>query len=507
MNRQILEVVEAVSNEKGVAREIIFDALEAALASATRRKHGEDIDVRVAIDTKTGAYETFRRWKVFADDSSELEVPERELRLDDARDVDPNAEVDGFVEVPMESVAFGRIAAQTAKQVIVQKVREAERAQVVEEYKDRVMTLVSGTVKRVDRNGVYVDLGGSAEGFVPREHMVPREIARTQDRIKALLREVRSETRGPQLFLSRTAPEFLIELFKIEVPEVGQGLIQILGAARDPGVRAKIAVKSLEPRIDPVGACVGMRGSRVQAVSNEIAGERVDIIPWVENPAQFVINAMQPAEVSSIVVDEDAHSMDVAVPEDRLSQAIGRGGQNVRLASELTGWRLNVMSEHAAVEKSESEQLELRELFMKQLDVDEDVATILVQEGFSSIEEIAYVPTTELVGIEEFDEQIVEELRSRARDMLLTLAIASEEKVEQAGPADDLLEIEGMEKELAYELAARGVRTRDDLAEQSLDELEGVPGLDPERAGKLIMAARAHWFEAAEQASNGTQDS
>ncbi len=507
MNRQILEVVEAVSNEKGVAREIIFDALEAALASATRRKHGEDIDVRVAIDTKTGAYETFRRWKVFADDSSELEVPERELRLDDARDVDPNAEVDGFVEVPMESVAFGRIAAQTAKQVIVQKVREAERAQVVEEYKDRVMTLVSGTVKRVDRNGVYVDLGGSAEGFVPREHMVPREIARTQDRIKALLREVRSETRGPQLFLSRTAPEFLIELFKIEVPEVGQGLIQILGAARDPGVRAKIAVKSLEPRIDPVGACVGMRGSRVQAVSNEIAGERVDIIPWVENPAQFVINAMQPAEVSSIVVDEDAHSMDVAVPEDRLSQAIGRGGQNVRLASELTGWRLNVMSEHAAVEKSESEQLELRELFMKQLDVDEDVATILVQEGFSSIEEIAYVPTTELVGIEEFDEQIVEELRSRARDMLLTLAIASEEKVEQAGPADDLLEIEGMEKELAYELAARGVRTRDDLAEQSLDELEGVPGLEPERAGKLIMAARAHWFEAAEQASDGTQDS
>ena len=500
MNRQILEVVEAVSNEKGVAREIIFDALEAALASATRRKHGEDIDVRVAIDRKTGAYETFRRWKVFADDSSELEVPERELRLDDARDIDAGAEVDGFVEVPMESVAFGRIAAQTAKQVIVQKVREAERAQVVEEYKDRVMTLVSGTVKRVDRNGVYVDLGGTAEGFVPREHMVPREIVRTQDRIKALLREVRSETRGPQLFLSRTAPEFLIELFKIEVPEVGQGLIQILGAARDPGVRAKIAVRSLEPRIDPVGACVGMRGSRVQAVSNEIAGERVDIIPWVDNPAQFVINAMQPAEVSSIVVDEDAHSMDVAVPEDRLSQAIGRGGQNVRLASELTGWRLNVMSEHAAVEKSESEQLELRELFMKQLDVDEDVASILVQEGFSSIEEIAYVPTTELAGIEEFDEQIVEELRSRARDMLLTLAIASEEKVEQAGPEDDLLELEGMDKELAYELAARGVRTRDDLAEQSLDELEGVPGLDPERAGKLIMAARAHWFEGAEQA-------
>jgi N utilization substance protein A len=500
MNRQILEVVEAVSNEKGVAREIIFEALEAALASATRRKHGEDIDVRVAIDRKTGEYETFRRWKVFADDSSELEVPEHELRLEDALDMDPAAEVGGYVEEPMESVAFGRIAAQTAKQVIVQKVREAERAQVVDEYKDRVMTLVAGIVKRVDRNGVYLDLGGNAEGFVPREHMIPREIVRPQDRIKALLREVRSEARGPQLFLSRTAPEFLIELFKIEVPEVGQGLIQILGAARDPGARAKIAVKSLEPRIDPVGACVGMRGSRVQAVSNEIAGERVDIIPWVDNPAQFVINAMQPAEVTSIVVDEDAHSMDIAVTEDRLSQAIGRGGQNVRLASELSGWRLNVMSEQAATEKSEAEQNELRDLFMKQLDVDEDVATILVQEGFSTIEEIAYVPTTELLGIEEFDEGIVEELRNRARDVLLTMAIASEEKIDQSEPAQDLLDLDGMDTELAFELAARGVRTRDDLAEQAVDDLEDVPGLDPERAGKLIMAARAHWFENEEQA-------
>jgi N utilization substance protein A len=437
---------------------------------------------------------------VFADDSSELEVPEHELRLEDALDMDPAAEVDGYVEEPMESVAFGRIAAQTAKQVIVQKVREAERAQVVDEYKDRVMTLVAGIVKRVDRNGVYLDLGGNAEGFVPREHMIPREIVRPQDRIKALLREVRSEARGPQLFLSRTAPEFLIELFKIEVPEVGQGLIQILGAARDPGARAKIAVRSLEPRIDPVGACVGMRGSRVQAVSNEIAGERVDIIPWVDNPAQFVINAMQPAEVTSIVVDEDSHSMDIAVTEDRLSQAIGRGGQNVRLASELSGWRLNVMSEQAATEKSEAEQNELRDLFMKQLDVDEDVATILVQEGFSTIEEIAYVPTTELLGIEEFDEEIVEELRNRARDVLLTMAIASEEKIDQSEPAQDLLDLDGMDTELAFELAARGVRTRDDLAEQAVDDLEEVPGLDPERAGKLIMAARAHWFENEEQA-------
>jgi transcription termination/antitermination protein NusA len=499
MNKQILEVVEAVSNEKGVAREIIFDALEAALASATRRRHGEETEVRVAIDRKTGEYETFRRWKVFADDSSELEVPDRELRFEDALDVDPKAEIGGYVEQPMESVDFGRIAAQTAKQVIVQKVREAERAQVVEEYTDRVGSLVSGIVKRVDRNGIYVDLGGNAEGFVPREHMIPREIARPQDRIKALLREVRSEPRGPQIFLSRTAPEFLIELFKLEVPEVGQGLIQILGAARDPGARAKIAVRSLEPRIDPVGACVGMRGSRVQAVSNEISGERVDIIPWTDNPAQFVINAMQPAEVTSIVVDEDAHSMDIAVSEDRLSQAIGRGGQNVRLASELSGWRLNVMSEQAAVEKSEAESVELRDLFMKQLDVDEDVATVLVQEGFSSIEEIAYVPTNELLGIEEFDEGIVEELRNRARDVLLTMAIASEEKIDASEPAEDLLGIEEMDTELAYELAAHGIRTRDDLAEQSLDELAEIPGLDPERAGRLIMAARAHWFEEAAQ--------
>ena len=500
MNKQILEVVEAVSNEKGVAREIIFEALEAALASATRRKHGDDIDVRVEIDRKSGEYKTFRRWKVFADDSTELEFPERELRLEDAVDVDAKAEVGGFVEVPMESVAFGRIAAQTAKQVIVQKVREAERAQVVDEYKDRVATLVSGIVKRVDRHGVYVDLGGNAEGFVPREHMIPREMVRPQDRIKALLREVRSEARGPQLFLSRTSPDFLIELFKLEVPEVGQGLIQILGAARDPGARAKIAVKSLDPRIDPVGACVGMRGSRVQAVSNEIAGERVDIIPWVDNPAQFVINAMQPANVHSIVVDEEKHAMDVVVDEENLAIAIGRGGQNVRLASELTGWRLNVMSEQQATERSEEEAGKLREMFKTQLDVDEDIASVLVQEGFSTIEEVAYVPASELLSIEEFDEEMVEELRNRARDVLLTQAIASEEKIHESGPAEDLLSIEGMDKELAYELAARGIRTRDELADQSLDELEAVPGLDPERAGQLIMAARAHLFENAGQA-------
>ncbi|MBU3672825.1 MAG: transcription termination/antitermination protein NusA [Sinobacteraceae bacterium] len=494
MSKEIMMVVDAVSNEKGVDKEVIFEALEAALASATRKKHGEEWDVRVAINRKSGDYDTFRRWKVFADDSKELEVPDRELRLEDALDVNPAALVGGFVEEPIESVAFGRIAAQQAKQVIVQKVREAERAQVVDAYKDRVGQLVSGVVKRVDRNGIYVDLGGNAEGFVSRTDMIVREQVKPQDRIKAFLKEVRPEPRGPQLFLTRSAPEFLIELFKLEVPEVGQGLIQILGAARDPGIRAKIAVRSNDPRIDPVGACVGMRGSRVQAVSNEIAGERVDIIPHDENPAQFVINAMSPAEVISIVVDEDSHSMDIAVAEDKLSQAIGRGGQNIRLASQLTGWELNVMTETDAEAKSESEARSLVENFMKQLDVDEDVATILVQEGFSTVEEIAYVPQAELNAIEEFNEDIVKELRSRARDVLLTQAIASEESIESQLPADDLLLLEGMQPDLALALARRGVRTREDLAEQAVDDLLDIQGLSAEEAGKLIMKAREHWF-------------
>jgi transcription termination/antitermination protein NusA len=494
MNKEILMVVDAVSNEKGVDKEIIFDALEAALASATRKKHGEEWDVRVAINRKTGDYDTFRRWKVFADDSKELEVPDRELRLEDGLDVDAKAVIGEFVEEPMESVAFGRIGAQQAKQVIVQKVREAERAQVVDAYKDRVGQLVSGVVKRVDRNGIFVDLGGNAEGFVSRIDMIAREQVKPQDRIKAFLKEVRSEPRGPQLFLTRSAPEFLIELFKLEVPEVGQGLINILGAARDPGIRAKIAVRSNDQRIDPVGACVGMRGSRVQAVSNEIAGERVDIIPWDENPAQFVINAMSPAEVSSIVVDEDSHSMDIAVSEEKLSQAIGRGGQNIRLASQLTGWDLNVMNESDAEAKSETEQRALVENFMKQLDVDQDVATILVQEGFSTIEEIAYVPQGELNAIEEFDENMVKELRNRARDVLLTQAIANEESVDSQLPADDLLLLEGMQPDLALALARRGVRTREDLADQAVDDLMDIQGLTPEEAGKLIMKAREPWF-------------
>ena len=499
MNKEILMVVDAVSNEKGVDKEIIFEALEAALASATRKRYGEGIDVRVAINRKSGDYDTWRRWKVFADDSTELEFPDSELRLEDALDINAEAGPGGYVEAPLESVAFGRIAAQTAKQVIVQKVREAERAQVVDEYKSRAGTLVSGVVKRVDRNGVFVDLGSNAEGFVPRDQMIPREPVRSQDRIKAYLQDVRTEPRGPQLFLSRTSPQFLMELFKLEVPEIAQGLIELKGAARDPGLRAKIAVKSNDSRIDPVGACVGMRGSRVQAVSNEIAGERVDIIPFDENPAQFVINAMAPAEVVSIVVDEDSHSMDIAVTEEKLSQAIGRGGQNIRLASELTGWELNVMTEQAADAKSEGESRELVNLFQKQLAVDEEVAQILVQEGFSTVEEIAYVPASELAGIEEFDEDIIKELRNRARDVLLTQAIATEEEVDGSEPAQDLLDLDGMDPKLALRLASKGIVTREDLAEQAIDDLLEIDGIDAERAGALIMAARKHWFEAAGQ--------
>ncbi|HUJ24813.1 MAG TPA: transcription termination factor NusA, partial [Myxococcales bacterium] len=410
----------------------------------------------------------------------------------DATDIDPKAEIGGFVEVPITAETFGRIDAQTAKQVIVQKVREAERAQVVDAYKHRVGELVTGLVKRVDRSGVILDLGGNAEALVGREDMIPRENVRSGDRLRGYLREVRSEVRGPQLFVSRTAPALLIALFKLEVPEAGEGLIEIVAAARDPGSRAKIAVKTNDPRIDPIGACVGMRGSRVQAVSNELAGERIDIILWDENPAQFVINAMSPAEVKSIVVDEDTHSIDIAVAEEGLSQAIGRGGQNVRLASQLTGWELNVMSESQAEAKSESEAEALKVAFMEQLDVDEEVANILVQEGFSSIEEIAYVPVSELMNIEEFDEEIVEELRRRARDVLLTRAIAQEET--QTEPAEDLLGLKGMDRALAYRLAERGVVTREDLAEQSVDELLDVEGMDEQRASELIMTAREPWF-------------
>ena len=503
MNKEILMVVEAVSNEKGVSKEIIFEAIEAALASATKKRNREDIEVRVNIDRKTGDYETFRRWEVIAAGPEPLEFPTRQILLADAMARQPDIKVGEFIEEPMPSVDFGRTAAQTAKQVIVQKVREAERSQVVDAYKDRVGQMVSGVVKRAERSGVILDLGNNAEALIPREHMIPRENVRPGDRLRAYLHEVRSEARGPQLFLSRTAPELLTELFKVEVPEINEGLISIINSARDPGARSKISVKANDPRIDPIGACVGMRGSRVQAVSNELAGERIDIILWDENPAQFVINAMAPAEVASILVDEEAHSMDVAVDEENLSQAIGRGGQNVRLASELTQWELNVMSVQQAEEKSEVETQTLQKLFMEQIDVDEEVANILVQEGFSSIEEVAYIPEGEMLKIEEFDPELIKELRERARDVMLTRAIVSEEKLVDTKPAEDLLTMTGMDEALAYELARHGIVSKDDLADQSIDELMVIEGMDEERAGKLIMTARSAWFETGDQTVKG----
>jgi N utilization substance protein A len=490
MSKEILLVVEAMSNEKGVDKGVILEAIEAALASATRKRHADDIDVRVSIDRRTGDSSTFRVWHV-VDDDAEIELPAQQIPLSEARAKKPDVQVGDTMEEPMESVEFGRIAAQTAKQVIVQKVREAERSKIIDAYMHRKGELITGIVKRVERGNVFLDLGSNVEAFVPREEMIPREAVRTGDRLRGWLQDVRPEPRGPQLFVSRTASEFLIELFKIEVPEVGQDLVEIRGGARDPGQRAKIAVQSLDPRIDPVGACVGMRGSRVQAVSNELSGERIDIILWDDNPAQFVINAMAPAEVQSIVVDEDHRSMDIAVAEDQLSQAIGRGGQNVRLASELAGWELNVMTATEAEAKSEAEAQALREMFMEALDVDEEVAAILVQEGFSSAEEVAYVPTAELLQIEEFDEGIVEELRNRARDYLLTKAIAQEEG---AAPSDELRGMEGMNDQLAEAFAARGIVTMEDLAEQSIDDLLEVGGLDEQRAAALIMKAREPWF-------------
>ena len=503
MSKEILMVADAVSNEKGVDKEIIFGAIEAALATATKKRHKAegDIGVRVDIDRETGDYETFRTWDVIDIMDFDPELRDSVLTLEEAQLRDPDAKVGDVITEPMESESFGRIAAQTAKQVIMQKVREAERAQVVDAYKDRVGELVTGVVKRIERGNVIIDLGNNAEGIITREDMIPREPIRTGDRVRGYLYEVSSEVRGPQLFISRVCPEFLIELFKLEVPEVGDELIEILGAARDVGLRAKIAVKSNDQRIDPVGACVGMRGSRVQAVSSEIAGERVDIILWDENPAQFVINAMSPAEVVSIVIDEDSHTMDIAVAEDQLSLAIGRGGQNVRLASELTGWELNVMSEAQAEEKSELEADKVQKLFMEQLDVDEEIAVILVQEGFTSLEEVAYVPIEEMLAIEEFDDEIVEELRNRAKDVLLTKAIALEELLGDGKPADDLLNMEGMNEQLAHQMATRGIITMEDLAEQSVDEIADIEGLDDERAAQLIMKAREPWF--AEEENQG----
>lgn len=494
MSKEILLVVESVSNEKGVSEDIIFDALELALATATKKRYDEEVDLRVAIDKESGEYDTFRFWDVVADDD-EIEFPGAQLTVTEAKEKDASLEVGGRYEIPVESVEFGRIAAQTAKQVIVQKVREAERAQVVDAYRSRVGELVNGQVKKVTREAVIVDLGNNAEAILPREEWIPRETFRIGDRLRALLEEVRPEARGPQLALTRTSSDVLIELFKIEVPEISDGVIEILGCARDPGSRAKIAVKTNDGRIDPVGACVGMRGSRVQAVSNELGNERIDIVPWDDNVAQLAINAMAPAEVVSIVVDEETGSMDIAVGEENLAQAIGRGGQNVKLASELTGWELNIMTEEEAAEKNEAEAGTIIENFMTQLDVDEDVAVVLVEEGFTILEEIAYVPIEEMIAIEGFDEEIVEELRARAKNAITTMELASEEELGDAEPAEDLLTMDGMDRRLAYQLAARGIITMEDLAEQAIDDLMEVEEMTEERAGELIMTARAPWFE------------
>ena len=493
MSKELLLVVDAVANEKGVPREVIFEAIEAALASAAKKRYlDQDVQVRVAIDPKDGSYETFRRWEVVADDVV-MESPDRQIRLMDAEDEAEGAEVGDWIEEKIENPDFGRIAAQAAKQVIVQRVREAERAQVVDAWKDRVGELVTGVVKRAERGNIYVDLGGNAEAFIPKDKGIPRDVLRAGDRVRGYLYEVRVEPRGPQLFISRGAPEFMIELFKLEVPEVGQGLVEIKACARDPGDRAKIAVLAHDTRTDPIGACIGMRGSRVQAVSNELNGERVDIVLWNDNPATFVINAMAPAEVQSIIVDEEKHSMDLAVAEDRLAQAIGKGGQNVRLASRLTGWQLNVMTADQVQAKSEAEQAVARQLFMDKLEVDEEIAAILVAEGFSTVEEIAYVPVGELLAVEGFDEDIVEELRSRARDALLNEALAEEEGLEDDHPAEDLLSLEGMDEETAFALASHGVRTSEDLSDLAADEVVefGIEGLDEARAAALILAARA----------------
>lgn len=503
-NKEVLMVVDTVSHEKGVSKDVLFGAIEVALATATKKRYGEDAEFRVSINRESGSYETFRVWLVRELDGEVVEEgeefnPSAHLTLEEAKDRDPSLSLGDLVEEPVESVAFGRIAAQTAKQVIVQKVREAERAQVVDAYLPKVGELIGGTVKKLGRDNIIVDLGNNAEGLLTRDHLIPRETFRVSDRLRAMLLEVNPDSRGPQLILSRTAPEMLVELFKIEVPEIAEDVIEIRGAARDPGSRAKIAVKTNDGRIDPVGACVGMRGSRVQAVSGELAGERIDIVPWDENPAQLVINAMAPAEVASIVLDEETHGMDIAVTEDNLAQAIGRGGQNVRLASDLTGWTLNIMTEEDAVAKQEEESGKFIEEFMQALDVDEDVAAVLVEEGFTTLDEIAYVPLEEMTAIEGFDAEIVEELRNRAKDALLTKAIANEELLGDKEPADDLLEIKGLEKRVAFALAGQGIITQEDLAELAVPDLiELVPDIDEELAGSLIMEARAPWFEDAE---------
>ena len=489
MSREILLLVDALSREKSVDKEIVFESLEAALASATRKRLPDEADVRVSIDRNTGEYESFRRWEVMDDET--FETPDMHIKLEEAQKRNPDIQLGEFIEEPLESIDFGRIGAQAAKQVIFQKIRDAEREQVLSDFLERKEHLVSGTVKRLERGSAIIEFG-KIEALLPRDQMIPKENMRIGDRVKAHLLRVDRSARGPQVILSRTSNELLVKLFELEVPEIEEKLLEIVSAARDPGSRAKIAVLSHDPRIDPIGTCVGMRGSRVQGVTNELAGERVDIILWSEDPATYVINALAPAEVSSIVVDEEKHSMDVVVEEENLAQAIGRGGQNVRLASELTGWELNIMTVELSNEKHAEEFAETRLMFMEKLDVDEEVADILVHEGFNTLEEVAYVPLEEMLEIESFDEATVNELRSRARNALLTAAIASEEKVEHG--IEDLLKLEGMDEQTARTLAAKGVTTQEQLADLDADELVELSGMDSERANTLIMAARAPWF-------------
>ena len=495
MSKEILLVVDAVSNEKALPRESIFEAMETALETATKKKYEGDIAVRVCIDRISGEFETFRRWLVVEDNDEPLEHPYAEITLAAAQYDDPELNVGDYVEDQIDSVKFDRVTTQTAKQVIVQKIREAERALVVEAYQEQVGELVTGVVKKSSRESVILDLGNNAEAIIYRDDMLPRESFRPGDRVRGLLYEIKPEARGAQLFVSRTKPEMLIELFRVEVPEIGEEMLEIKGAARDPGSRAKISVKSNDKRIDPVGACVGMRGSRVQAVSSELGGERVDIVLYDDNVAQYVINAMSPAEVASIIVDEDKGTMDIAVEESNLAMAIGRSGQNIRLASQLTGWELNVMTVEAMKEKHQAENDKVLNLFIDKLDLDEDFATLLIDEGFTSLEEIAYVPVAEMLEIDGLTEEIIEELRERAKEALTTQALASEETLEGAEPAADLLALDGLERHLAFVFASRGIRTLEDLAEQGIDEISDIEELTETKAGELIMAARnICWF-------------
>lgn len=497
MSKELLMVAEALSNEKGVSKEVVFSAIQSALESATRKLSPLDIAVRVQMDTTTGDYQTYRYWDVL-EDGEEIESPDRQLTVEQAQEKKEGLEAGDIFEQEMDSIAFGRIAAQTARQVIVQKVREAERELIVNQYRSKVGQLIYGTVKKVTRDNIIIDLGGKAEAILPRNEILPNEMFRINDRVRAYLKDIHTSQRGPQLIVSRTANEMLIELFRIEVPEIGENIIDIKGAAREPGIRSKIAVKTNDGRIDPVGACVGMRGARVQAVSGELGGERVDIVLWDDNPAQLVINAMSPAEINSIVIDEDTRTMDLAVEKEQLSQAIGRNGQNIRLASQLTGWVLNVMTIDEFNEKSQAESIKLINQFVDWLEVDEEFATVLVANGFSTLEEVAYVPLEEMAGIEEFDEEIVTELRNRANDALLTRALTSGDELPGI-PDETLLGMEGMTEALAKQLAAKGISSMEELAEQSVDELIEIDGLSEEQAGTLIMKAREPWFDAEEK--------